>query len=371
MTLFRSSHAAADDWAHAAKACADGLLPLPSGANLGFVYATDHLAADLGSVLTYLKQKTGIADWVGSVGLGIMGDGTEYFDELAVAAMVGAFPPGSYRLFQSLAKSVDELPAAERAWMKAAPAAFALVHADPSNPQAPDLVRQLAEAGDAFLVGGMTSSREATLQVANRLTGGGLSGILFAPEVGVATGLSQGCSLLGQSHVVTDALDDILMGLDGRPALDVLRDDAGTLMADDPAKAAMFLHLALPVEGSDTADYLVRNIGGIDPVRGWLRVGAHLRAGDRMRFARRDSASAAQDLAHMAEKVMKRAGGKARGAVYVSCLGRGARMFGEHNRELAILRSVLGDVPLVGFAAGGEIFAGRLYGYTGVLSLFV
>lgn len=368
---FRVSHAAAEDWAHAAKACADGLLPLPEGANLGFLYVTDALAGDLGSLLTYLKQKTGIADWVGSVGLGVMGGATEYFDEPAAAAMVGSFPPDSFRLFQSLANGLDDLPAPDRDWMGKAPATFALVHADPANARAPDLIRELDEAGDAFLVGGVTSSREATLQIAGRITGGGLSGALFAPEAEVVVGLSQGCSLLGESRVVTDCLDDILMGLDGRTALDVLREDAGPLMADDPAKAAMFLHLALPVEGSDTGDYLVRNIGGIDPVRGWLRVGAHLRPGDRVRFARRDSASARQDLATMAEKLVKRSGGKARGALYVSCLGRGERMFGAPSVELEILQAVLGDLPLVGFSAGGEIFAGRLYGYTGVLTLFL
>jgi small ligand-binding sensory domain FIST len=34
------------------------------------------------------------------------------------------------------------------------------------------------------------------------------------------------------------------------------------------------------------------------------------------------------------------------------------------------VRRALGDVPLVGFFAGGEIAHQQLYGYTGVLTVF-
>ena len=58
------------------------------------------------------------------------------------------------------------------------------------------------------------------------------------------------------------------------------------------------------------------------------------------------------------------------GAIYVSCSGRGGPHFGGPSAELQILRRALGDVPLVGFFAGGEIAHHRLYGYTGVLTVF-
>ena len=58
------------------------------------------------------------------------------------------------------------------------------------------------------------------------------------------------------------------------------------------------------------------------------------------------------------------------GAVYVSCSGRGGPHFGSPSAELQIVRRALGDVPLVGFFAGGEIARHQLYGYTGVLTVF-
>jgi small ligand-binding sensory domain FIST len=60
-----------------------------------------------------------------------------------------------------------------------------------------------------------------------------------------------------------------------------------------------------------------------------------------------------------------------RGAVYYSCLGRGEGLFGPDSEELKIISRALGPIPLVGFFANGEISHNRLYGYTGVLTLFL
>ena len=59
-----------------------------------------------------------------------------------------------------------------------------------------------------------------------------------------------------------------------------------------------------------------------------------------------------------------------RGALYFSCLGRGSHMFGEQGEELRLIQNQLGEVPLAGFFANGEIGGRSLYGYTGVLTVF-
>ncbi|MDQ6681603.1 MAG: FIST C-terminal domain-containing protein, partial [Pseudomonadota bacterium] len=58
------------------------------------------------------------------------------------------------------------------------------------------------------------------------------------------------------------------------------------------------------------------------------------------------------------------------GAIYVSCAGRGGPHFGAPSAELQIVRQALGDVPLAGFFAAGEIARHHVYGYTGVLTVF-
>jgi len=64
------------------------------------------------------------------------------------------------------------------------------------------------------------------------------------------------------------------------------------------------------------------------------------------------------------------AAGRIRGALYVSCTGRGGPHFGGPSAELKAIQHALGDVPLVGFFAAGEIARHHLYGYTGVLTVF-
>ena len=61
---------------------------------------------------------------------------------------------------------------------------------------------------------------------------------------------------------------------------------------------------------------------------------------------------------------------KPRGGVYYSCTGRGANLFGPDSEELKPIKEAFGDFPLVGFFCNGEISHNRLYGYTGVLTLF-
>ena len=52
-------------------------------------------------------------------------------------------------------------------------------------------------------------------------------------------------------------------------------------------------------------------------------------------------------------------------------VSRRAYSFGREGREIGLIREQLGDFPLVGFSAGGEISNARLYGYTGILVLFL
>jgi hypothetical protein len=381
MTAFRAAHSGASDPGAAVAECLVGLARKPAGGNgsdpdptLGFVYATDHFASGLDAIVAGLRDGTGIADWTGTVGLGAIANdadgGVEYFDRPGLAVMTASLPRDKHLLFEPVHGGLPPFERAHGTWLAQNLPLFGVVHADPRNPHVAEIVTMLSDETGAYLVGGLTASRDTYPQVSRNIVEGGVSGVLFAAGTDVATGLTQGCSPLGVMHAITDGEDNVVKTLDDRPALDVYEAAIGQLLARDLRRAVSLVHAALPVAGSDTGDYLVRNIVGIDRERGWLAIADEVRKGGRLVFVRRDPAAAREDLSRMLEKLTSRMKMPPRGALYHACVARGRHMFGEDGAEIAILREALGPVPLVGVFANGEIYHNRLYGYTGVLSLF-
>lgn len=367
---FAGAHAQGGDWKTLVRQCLDALGALPEGANLGFLYVTDLLGDDFDYIGKAIRHETGIADWVGTMGFGICAPRREYFDTPAMAVLVAALPEDGFRIVPTLSRPGEALPAPVSDWVAKRNPVLGVVHGDPRNAYLPAIIHSLTDDTNSFLVGGLTASRGRFRQMAGTITEGGLSGVLFSEDVVVASGLSQGCSPIGPVHEVTRAKDNVVLELDGRTALDVFREDIGEVLSRDLNRIAGYIHAALPIAGTDTGDYLVRNVMGIDPQNGWIAIGERLSAHDKVMFVRRDGASAMSDLERMADNVARRADGALAGGLYYSCVARGPNLFGRNSEELTAIGDRLGDVPLVGFYANGEISNSRLYGYTGVLTVF-
>jgi small ligand-binding sensory domain FIST len=372
-TRYPFAHALAGDWQGACDAALTALGAIPDDGRLGFVYAADRFAPDLGRIIERLRQRSGVETWVGTVGSGICSTGRETYEEPGLALMVTDIGPERYRLVPSIERDTSEFLASVAPWRQQTGAFFGVVHGDPRNPATPQLVEGLATGlENGYLVGGLSSAEGDDFpQVAGSVVSGGLSGALLGGDVPVATGLTQGCSLIGTKHEVTACERNLVISLDGRPALDVFKEDIGEVLARDLKRVAGYIFVAMPIAGSDTGDYLVRNLIGIDPESGLLAVGDMVQEGMSLQFARRDARTARDDLIRMLDGLKGRLDGPPKGALYHSCLGRGRFLFGEDSGELRLVREHLGDVPLVGFYANGEISHRRLYGYTGVLTLFL
>ena len=373
---FKAAHGAGSDWITTVKACTKCLGALPPGANLGFLYATDSLADDLSTILTFLRETTRIQDWIGSIGTGVAASGIEYHDRPAIVIMVAALPENAFRIFEPVtgtngAGGLDRFRASHGEWLAQHQPSFGIAHGDSRNPEIPQILNRVAAESASFLIGGLTASRAEHSQIAGRVTEGGLSGVFFGPALRIASGLTQGCSPIGPVRRVTSCEDSVILGLDDRPAIEVLKEDVGELLAHDLGRIGGYIHLGFPIPGSDTGDYLVRNLTGLDLVHGAIGVGDRVETGQQVRFCRRDHDSALDDLKRMVGDVKRRAGPAPKAGVYYSCVARGQNLFGPNSEELRLIRDQLGEIPLVGFFANGEISNGRLYGYTGVLALFI
>jgi small ligand-binding sensory domain FIST len=247
-----------------------------------------------------------------------------------------------------------------------------VVHADPRDATLTETVAALAGETSCFMVGGLASSRSHPLVLAGRPLEGGVSGVLLAPEIALATGLSQGCSPIGPTRRITEAQGNVILAIDDRPALDVFKEEIGELLARDLRRVGGLIFAAFPVRGTDTGDYLVRNLVGIDPRAGAIAVAGDFAEGDAILFCRRDAPSAVEDLKRMLAQLKRRCGkATPKAGLYFSCLARGPNLFGPDSEELRLIRAELGDFPLAGFFANGEICNDRLYAYTGVLTVFL
>jgi small ligand-binding sensory domain FIST len=437
MKLFAHGHAAHPDWRVAADLALAQLrahMALPhyeAAPDLGLLYFTDHYAAHAGALLGYLRdQLPQVAQWTGTVGVGVAANGVEYFDEPALVLMLAAWPQqtGQARVFSG-----------RHGWPHDMAVASALVHADGHTPDLAELMADMAgRTEQRYLFGGLSASRAASWQLAwssasdaarapdsastfDGLLSGGLSGVAFGPDVGLLSRVTQGCQPVGPEHTVSHAQGNVVLALDGRPALDVLFEDLGLPALASAREAAVggaasplgqALHKvratlvgmrsAPQAQGSDSvrerrslgADVVVRHITGLDPGRRGVAVADLVQAGQRLTFCQRHVQAARADLMRMCAEIREELepveqslelatalagadtgpephpGRRVAGAIYVSCAGRGGPHFGGPSAELAIVRHALGDVPLVGFFAGGEIAYHRLYGYTGVLTVF-
>ncbi|MFT4193085.1 FIST C-terminal domain-containing protein [Ottowia sp.] len=410
MTLFPCGHATHPQWPMACGLVLAQLraqMALPGHADaptLGLLYITDHYAPHAAAILDHLSAELPeVSDWAGTVGVGVCASGAEYIDEPALSVMLCELPVDQYRVFSGVAPL-----SAGRGF---APHA-ALVHADARMPDLPGLIAEMAaRTATGTLFGGLAASRGEPVQFAAPGQGnapgqgaaggvfrGGLSGVAFGAGVAIVSRVTQGCQPVAPARTVTAADGRLLLALDGEPALDVLLRDLG-VDRSHPQRALPALRQTL-VGLSDAgehglgraghfgADVRVRHIVGVDPARRGVAVADTVEEGMRAAFCQRNPAAARADLMRICAEIREelepeeithgaalpeapRPAPRIRGAVYVSCAGRGGAHFGAPGAELQAVRQALGDVPLTGFFAGGEIARQHLYGYTGVLTVFV
>ncbi|NCC22044.1 MAG: histidine kinase [Alphaproteobacteria bacterium] len=409
MALIRSSDFASvissgDDWRDICKTALGQLEPALRDRNrytIGFLYISDLLHEEATSILNLFRSVTEIEHWVGCLGMGICGPGEEYLDNPAISVMIGRIDPAQFAILPAGGLDDDARAKSLKTWIDTHDTMLTVLHGNPeTRSETMIALEQIQRRTAGFPVGGMASSRSDHLLIADTVSQGSYAGVIFDAGVPVSTTLSQGCSPIGPVHTVTRCEGNTVIELDNQRALEVLAFDLKTMAVEefkaDPDEVALVegagdlatlpveaqklllgeVHVAFPVPGSDQRDYVVRNILETDPDFGHVTVAHMVEPGSRILFVRRDVETIRADLARALIALRKRVTAERgvfepKGALYVSCL---ARAFTQNDEqpldEMKLVREIIGDVPLAGFYANGEIFNSRLYSYTGVLTLF-
>ena len=226
------------------------------------------------------------------------------------------------------------------------------------------------------VVGGAASARinGATLQFCGTETAdAGVSGLRMGGRFRHTVAVTHGCAPLTKPLRATRVHENLIFELDGRPAFDVLREQAPDDLMQDLSAAIRFLFVGLLPPGAAENDYLIRNIVTADPDTGVVAISDRVGEGQQLVFALRERDAARRDLAHALDRVRSEAGREYRFGLYFNCLARGRALYREPGVDAAEIHRALPDVPILGFFCNAEIGPlkgeNQLFTYTGVLVL--
>jgi small ligand-binding sensory domain FIST len=253
-----------------------------------------------------------------------------------------------------------------------------LLLADPFTFPVELLLRGLAiEHPDLPVIGGMASAARSPggnrLVLNHEVFQDGAIGALIGPGVKLSTVVSQGCRPIGRPLAVTRAEGNIIFELAGQPALHRLVQMAKDGMSErDIELINQGLHLGLVIDEHKIdfgrGDFLIRNVVGADRSNGAIAVGDAIEVGATVQFHVRDAEAADEDLR---ELLAQR---HADAVLLFTCNGRGSRLFAQPHHDAGVIGNLLGDPPISGLFAAGEIgpVGGRnfVHGFTASMALF-
>ncbi|GAC1473376.1 MAG: FIST N-terminal domain-containing protein [Isosphaeraceae bacterium] len=254
---------------------------------------------------------------------------------------------------------------------------------DPFSFPADQFLKHLNETCSGLkVVGGMASASQRAgknrLLLDEDVFSDGAVGVEMEGTLITRTVVSQGCRPIGRSLIVTRAEGNVIRELGRRPALEVLREIFDSLVHEDQERVQQGLHLGRVIneyqESFQQGDFLIRNVLGSDE-KGGIAVTDVIRVGQTVQFHVRDADTADADLRTLLENERDAyPESRLQGALLFSCNGRGTRLFNTPHHDVKLLQEVMGNIPVAGFFAMGELgpIGGKnfVHGFTASVLLF-
>ena len=352
-----------------------------AGADLACLFlSADHLD-DAEDALEAARAELEPASLIGCVAQGVLGRDRELEDGPGVAVWAAELPGSRIETFNAVAFGTDEgvaiggVPPLDDADL-------VLLLADPFTFPASAFLTELNEVeGDVPVVGGLaTGTAEPGAQAlfldGEVLIDGAVGAVVRGARV--RTVVSQGCVPVGSDSVITSAEENVVLELAGKPALERLRSELGSLTEEQQrlaARGGILAGLVIDENRSEyrRGDYLMRGLVGADEDSGALAIGEPVRVGQTLRFHVRDARSADEDLRENLAHALD--GETAAGALLFTCNGRGENMFQQPDHDARAVAEALGGDALAGFFCAGEIgpVGGKpfLHGFTATAAIFL
>lgn len=336
-----------------------------------FVFVSPHHSDSYDLILDRLKQTLKPKHLIGCSGGGVIGAGREVEDNPGLSLTAAVLPGVKIQTHNVSDADLPDADSSPGAWeemlqVKASEDPHFLLLVSPFMGKSDDLLSGLDYAfPHAHKIGGVASGLrgigERTMFIDGRRASDGAVIMSLSGDFRLDTLVAQGCRGVGNIYTITQCEGNMLLELDGKPALKVLTEIYETATAEDRLlmNRALFVGVITdpmipwpPKHG----DFLIRNVLGTDVARRSLAVAADLREGQALRFHLRDAEAAALDLKSILERHQKDSAGQdVAGALLFSCLGRGAAMYGSADHDSRLFIEHFGDVAMGGFFCNGEI----------------
>ena len=204
--------------------------------------------------------------------------------------------------------------------------------------------------------------------------------LVFSGGVRMDTLIMHGCKPLSDYRTITKADQNIVLEIDGKPAMDVIADMLGTDRFREWLDYPFFIILGVN-KGQKFGEFKEENyanrlIAGVDKGRkGLIMFEPDLKVGTEVQLMRR-SFSDFEYVRQRSEEILKRTEGRNPFfCFYIDCAGRASAYSGTEGEEAAEVQKVIGSkMPLLGVYSGTEIAkVGNVMQpcvFTGVLCVF-
>ena len=181
------------------------------------------------------------------------------------------------------------------------PAGLLVLLPDPLAVPPDHLLHELGRAAPGFEAIGAAASGDPALRgtfqfYGRNVASRALAGLHLSGDLRRTIGVTQGCQPLGAQARITGGDGNVILEIDGRPALEVLRSRLPPPLADSLERLGGHLFVGLPPDPNQDSiapgEYLVRHLVGVDETRGALIVAATVRANQPLQFVLRDAQAA-------------------------------------------------------------------------------
>jgi small ligand-binding sensory domain FIST len=348
--------------------CSQALARLGSPPDLALLFLSPHHIESADRMAATARRRLGAGSLLGCPGEAIVCNDREIEGRSALSLWLAQFPKTTQ--LHAFHLEVEKTPEGHSlvGWpdrlADADPNRSAmLLLGDPFSFPVEIFLRNLNENHPGVRVmGGMASginrSGACRLILGDRVLDRGAIGVLIEGSVGIRSIVSQGCRPIGRHMVITRGKGNVIAGLGGKAPLEQLQELWQELSAEERSLCEHGLHVGRAIneyQGTfKRGDFLVRNVMGLDQDSGSLAINDAIRVGQTVQFHVRDSMTADEDLRTMLEAA-KSYETRAGGALLFTCNGRGTRLFSEPHHDARAILAELGELPLAGFFAQGEL----------------